>query len=93
MLQRVNQRKKGKPALTERLRQQRRNEMSQRRRQKRDSILNEKRKLGLDKCPPILISILNNSGDSAEKFLDSIRDCDSDLIIDQTLNGKFCNDL
>lgn len=64
--------------------QQRRNQLNQIRKQKRENIINEKRKLGFDKCPPLLILVLYDSKNDLTEFLNLVRTCDPDLDYDES---------
>lgn len=68
--------------------QLRRNQLDQLRKQKRDLIIDEKRKIGGEKCPPLLIFILNNSGNDLSSFFNLVQACDPDMKVDDSNTSK-----
>lgn len=87
-VEKVDVKQKSWKARQQSKRVQRRNQMSQLRKKKREAILNKKRKIGYDNCPPILVTLFNNSSSSIEDFLDYLEKCGQDLIIDRSQQGK-----
>lgn len=85
----VDVKQKSRKARQQAKRVQRRNQLNQQRKKKREAILNQKRKIGYDNCPPILVTVFNNSGRPIDEFLDYLEKCYKDLIIDRSQKGSI----